>query len=167
MQRKHSQFTPANQIVKENGNKLMQELAESSDGVIHSHDEAKQSGFDDKNEEETTNAESKKESTITPSFNDETPSPIKENEEITDTKKKVLVSIISIPIEHIRRDIYTLFQRTKGTGNVFWKLSVDLTTRVAEIEFCGITEQKDVAMTSVPLFTFFKGIIIVVCQIKC
>jgi hypothetical protein len=48
------------------------------------------------NNERTTNTESKEESTITPSFN---ASPIKETEEITDTKKKVLVSIISIPGE--------------------------------------------------------------------
>jgi hypothetical protein len=34
-------------------------------------------------------------------------------------------------------------------GNIFWKLSIDLITRVAKIEFCGITQQKDVTMTSI------------------
>jgi hypothetical protein len=28
-------------------------------------------------------------------------------------------------------------------GNVFWKLSIDLVTRVAKIEFCGITQKKN------------------------
>ncbi|MFZ0510998.1 MAG: hypothetical protein WAM14_05285 [Candidatus Nitrosopolaris sp.] len=125
-----------------------QELAESSDAVIRPHDEANQSGFDDNNEEGTTNAELKEESTITPSFNDEIASPIKQDEDFTDTKKQVLVSIISMPFEALRKDMYAVSQRTRGIGNVFLKVSVDLGTRVAEIEFCGITQQKDVTMTS-------------------
>ncbi|MFZ0514815.1 MAG: hypothetical protein WAM14_24650 [Candidatus Nitrosopolaris sp.] len=39
-------------------------------------------------------------------------------------------------------------QRANGMGNIFWKLSVDLGIRVAEIVFCGNTQQKDVSMTS-------------------
>ena len=64
----------------------------------------------------------------------------------TDTKK--LVSSISMPFEHLRRDMYAVSQRTNGMGNIFWKLSIDLATHVAKIEFCGITQQKDVTMTS-------------------
>ena len=111
------------------------QLAESSDGVIRPDEEANQSGFDD-NEEGTTNTELKE------------ASPINQNEDLIDSKKKVLVSSISIPVEALRRDIYAVFQRTKGTGNVFWKLSIDLATQVAKIEFCGITQQKDVTMIS-------------------
>jgi len=58
------------------------------------------------------------------------------------------VSHISMPFEHLWRDVYAVAQRTNGMGNIFWKLSVNLTTRVVEIEFCGITEQKDDTMTS-------------------
>ena len=58
------------------------------------------------------------------------------------------VSRISMPFERLRRDMYAVAQRTNGMANVFWKLSVDLTTRAVEIEFCGITQQKDVTMTS-------------------
>ncbi len=64
----------------------------------------------------------------------------------TDTKK--LVSSISMPFEHLRRDMYAVSQRTNGMSNIFWKLSIDLATHVAKIEFCGITQQKDVTMTS-------------------
>jgi hypothetical protein len=109
--------------------------------------EANQSGFDDNNEEGTTNTESKEESTVTPSLNDEIVSPIKQNEDLTDTKR-ILVSHISMSFEKLRKDMNAVSQRTKGKGNVFWKLSVDLATRMAKIEFCGITQEKDVTMTS-------------------
>jgi hypothetical protein len=132
--RKTTQLTPANQIAEENDNRIMQH-AESSDGVIRPDEEANQSGFDD-NEEGTTNTELKE------------ASPINQNEDLIDTKKKVLVSSISMPLEALRRDIYAVLQRTKGTGNVFWKLSIGLATQVAKIEFCGITQQKDVTMIS-------------------
>jgi hypothetical protein len=100
--------------------------------------EANQSGFDDNNTEGTTNSESKEESTITHSFNDEIASPIKQNE----------ASHISMSLEALRRDMYTVLQRAKGTGNACWKLSVDLATRMVETEFCGIQQQKDGTMTS-------------------
>jgi hypothetical protein len=58
------------------------------------------------------------------------------------------VSHISMPFERLRRDMYAVAQRTNGMGNIFWKLSVNLRTRVVEIEFCGITQQKDVTMIS-------------------
>jgi len=32
--------------------------------------------------------------------------------------------------------------------SIFWKLSIDLVTLVAEIELCGITQQEDVTMIS-------------------
>ncbi len=99
--------------------------------------EANQSGFDDNNTEGTTNSESKEESTIT-QINDEIASPINQNE----------ASHISMSLEALRRDMYTVLQRTKGTGNACWKLSVDLATRMVETEFCGIQQQKDGTMTS-------------------
>jgi hypothetical protein len=42
----------------------------------------------------------------------------------------------------------TVFKITKGACNIFWQVWVDLETSIIKIEFCGITEQKDVAMTS-------------------
>jgi hypothetical protein len=58
------------------------------------------------------------------------------------------VSHISMPFERLRRDMYAVSQRTNGVANIFWKLSIDLAIHVAKIEFCGITEQKDITMTS-------------------
>jgi hypothetical protein len=63
-------------------------------------------------------------------------------------KKKILVSIISMPFEALRKDMDAVFRVTKGIGEIFFKVSVDLETDMVEIEFCGITQQKDVAMTS-------------------
>jgi hypothetical protein len=48
--------------------------------------------------------------------------------------------------EHVPND--KNFQITKGGGNIFFEVSVDLGTRVVKIEFCGNTQQKNVAMTS-------------------
>jgi hypothetical protein len=93
--------------------------------------EASQSRFDD-DEEGTTNTESKEESTVTSSFNDE-----------------VLVSHIPMSFEELRKDMETVFRITKGVGNVFFKVWVDLGTYVIKIEFCGITQHKDVAMISI------------------
>ena len=42
----------------------------------------------------------------------------------------------------------TVFQITKGVGNVFFKVSVNLETREIKIEFCGNIPQKNVAMIS-------------------
>jgi len=75
-------------------------------------------------------------------------SPINQNEELMNTKKRVLVTHITMPFEHLERNMYAVSQRMNGMGNIFWKLSIDL-TRVAKIEFCGITQQKDVNMTSI------------------
>src|SRR5215831_9811338 len=89
------------------------------------HSQLKDSSND---EEGSTKAESKEESTIA--------SPINQNEDLMDTKKKVLVTHIAMPFEHLQRDTYAISQRTNGMGNIFWKLSIDLVTRVAKIEFC-------------------------------
>ena len=106
--RKTTQLTPANQIAEENDNKIMQlrrrELAESRDDVIRPYEEANQSRFEDNNEEGTTNAESKEASTIN------------QNDGLTDTKKKVLVSHITMPFEALRRDMEAVFRITKGIG---------------------------------------------------
>ncbi|MGA9151662.1 MAG: hypothetical protein WBZ36_13875 [Candidatus Nitrosopolaris sp.] len=48
----------------------------------------------------------------------------------------------------LQRDMANVFKITKGAGNIFWQVWVDLETSMVKIEFCGITEQKDVAMTS-------------------
>ena len=40
------------------------------------------------------------------------------------------------------------FRITKGMGKIFFEVSVDLEKDLAEIEFCGITQQRDVTMTS-------------------
>jgi hypothetical protein len=110
--------------------------------------EANQSVFDVNNNEGTTDTESKEESTVTPSFNDELASPIKQHENSMDTKKKVLVSHIPLSFEELRKDMMNVFKITKGVGDVFFKIWVDFETLTITIEFCGITQQKDVTMTS-------------------
>jgi hypothetical protein len=110
--------------------------------------ETRQPDLDDNNVG-TTNTESKEESSITPSLNDATQFPTKQTTRgLTDTKKEVFVSHIPMPFEALRKDMAIVFQTTKGIGNIFFKVSVDLGKHVAEIEFCGITEQKDVIMIS-------------------
>lgn len=91
-----------------------------------------ENGFND------NNVETKEEPTITPS--------LKQTENLTDTKTEVLVSHISMPFEDLRKDMAAVFQITKGIGKIFFKVSVDIGTRLVEIEFCGITQ--DNTMTS-------------------
>jgi integrase/recombinase XerD len=63
-------------------------------------------GKTDRNdEEEITNAESKEESTIA--------SPINQKEDLIDTKKKVLVTHITVPFEDLRRDMYAVSQKCR------------------------------------------------------
>ena len=131
-------------VVDTSGNQMVEQAPERS---TKTDAEAIKSGFDDE-EDRTTNTESKEESTRMPPFNDDVTSAIKQNEDLMDTKKKVLVSHITMPFEHLRRDMYAVSQRTNGMGNIFWKLSIDLATRVAKIEFCGITQEKDITMIS-------------------
>ena len=63
-------------------------------------------------------------------------------------KKEVFVSHIPTSFEHLRKDMEAVFQITKGVGNALFKVSFDLGRDIAEIEFCGITQQKDVTMVS-------------------
>jgi hypothetical protein len=93
----------------------------SSDVVNRLHEESNQNGF----------AQSKEGSSITPSLNDAIAFPIKQTKVLTDTKKQVFVSHIPMPFVPLQRDMTTVFKIT-----------------IIKIEFCGITEQKDVAMTS-------------------
>jgi hypothetical protein len=98
---------------------------------------------------EEPNQPSKEESSITPSLNASIAFPIKKQTKVlTDTKKQVFVSHITMPFVPLQRDMANVFKITKGAGNIFWQVWVDLETSIINIEFCGITEQKDVAMTS-------------------
>ena len=97
-----------------------------------------QSGFDYNSEEGTTKAESKEEPTIA--------SPIKQTGDLTE--KKVLVSIIAISFEALRKDMAAVYRITNGIDKIFFKVSFDLARDTAEIEFCGITQQRGIDMTS-------------------
>jgi hypothetical protein len=111
----------------------------SSDVINRLHEESNQNGF----------AQSKEESSITPSLNTSIAFPIKQQTKVfTDTKKQVFVSHIPMPFVPLQRDMAAVFRITKGSGNIFWQVWVDLETSMVKVEFCGITEQKDVAMTS-------------------
>ena len=92
--------------------------------------------------------QSKQKAMLTHSLNDEIASVIKQTEDLPDTKQEVLVSHIPMPFEDLRKDMATVFQTTKGMGNIFFKIWVDLRLGEVKIEFCGITQQKDVAMAS-------------------
>jgi len=130
-------------VINTSGKQTVEPAAETPhpDRSAKTDAEASQSGFDDEEEDRTTNTESKEESTRMPPA-------MKQNEDLMDTKKKVLVSHITMPFEHLRRDLYAVSQRTNEMGNVCSKLSIELATRVAKIEFCGITQEKDVTMIS-------------------
>jgi hypothetical protein len=102
--------------------------------------QAKHSEFDDNNEE-TTNTASKKESSAFA---------IKQDEDLMDTNQKVLVSIIPMPFEALQKDLTAVFRTNNGkVVNVFFKVSVDLGKHMAQIECCGITQQKDATMISI------------------
>jgi hypothetical protein len=79
----------------------------------------------------------------------ETAYPIKQNEDLADTKKKVLVSTIPMHLEDLRRDMEAVFQTTKGAGNIFFKAWVDLEVLVIKIELCRIIQDKDAATISI------------------
>jgi hypothetical protein len=119
---------------------IMNQTPSNTDNDINRlHEESNQNGF----------AQSKEESSITSSLNTSIAFPIKEQTKVlTDTKKQVFVSHIPMPFVPLQRDMATVFKISKGAGNIFWKVWVDLETSIIKIEFCGITEQKDLAMTS-------------------
>ena len=125
----------------QDGNSVI--INESSDGINHPEGEANQNRLDDDNEEGILDADSKEDSIVTPSLNGEIASTSKQSEATR------YVSHIPVPFERLRKDMYAVAQRTNGMGNVFWELSVDLATRLAKIEFCGITQHKDAAMISI------------------
>jgi len=74
--------------------------------------------------------------------------PSKQKEARIDRKNEVFVSHVPMSFEQLRKDMDTVFQITKGVGNVFFKVSVNLETREIKIEFCGNIPQKNVAMIS-------------------
>jgi hypothetical protein len=123
-----------------------------SDGVNPPHDQSEQNGTgtDDNNEEARGDADSAtEESMVTHSLNGEKALASKQPEDSgKDRKKEVFVSHIPMSFQHLRKDMETVFQITKGVGNVWFKVSVDLGTLVVKIEFCGNKQQKNVAMTS-------------------
>lgn len=120
-----------------------------SDGVNQLHDQSKQygTGFDDNNEEGIGDAADSKQKSM--ALKGKTALASKQLEDSgKDRKKEVFVSHIPMSFEHLWKDMEAVFQITKGVGNVLFKVSVDLGTRVVKIEFCGNTQQKNVAMTS-------------------
>lgn len=72
----------------------------------------------------------------------------KQNEDLTDRKKEVFVSHVPISFKDLQKDMDAVSRITKEVNNIFFKVSVDLGTHEVEIEFCGITEQKESAMIS-------------------
>jgi ParB-like nuclease domain len=105
----------------------------SSDGVNRLHDESNQNEF----------AESKKESTVTPSLNDGI-----ESQDLTDRKKEIFLSHIPVSFANLQKDMDTVSQLTNEVGNIFFEVSINLGTREVEIKFCGITQQKNATTTS-------------------
>jgi hypothetical protein len=98
-----------------------------TDGVHRHYDQSKQNGkgTGDNNEEGTGDTDGK----IAPTS--------KQPEEVgTVRKKEVFVLHIPISFEHLQKDMAAVFQITKRVGNVLFKVSVDLGTRVVKIEFC-------------------------------
>lgn len=119
---------------------IMNQTPNNTDNAINRlHEESNQNGF----------AQSKEEPLITPSLNAAIAFPIKQQTKVSiDTKKQVFVSHIPMPFVPLQRDMATVFKITKGAGKIFWQVWVDLETSIIKIEFCGITKQKDVTMTS-------------------
>lgn len=85
---------------------------------------------------------------VTPSLNDEIESSIKQNEDLTDSKEEMFISYVPMPFESLQKDMDAVSQITKKEGNIFFEILVDLGTHEIKIEFCGITQEKDVTMTS-------------------
>jgi hypothetical protein len=106
-------------------------------------------GTEDNNEEGTGDADSKEESMVGHSLYGENASASKQLGGCGKARRKdVFVSHIPMSFEHLRKDMETEFQITKAVGKVWFKVSVDLGTRMVKIEFCGDTQQKNVAMIS-------------------
>jgi hypothetical protein len=101
---------------------------------------------------EQENPNTKEESMLSHSLDDDIASVSRLKEDLTATKNEVLVSHVPMTFENLRRDMSTVFQSTKGIGNVFFKVCIDLRTRVVEIDFCGITQHE-------PMISTGKGIL--------
>jgi hypothetical protein len=67
---------------------------------------------------------------------------------LTDRKKEMFISHVPLPFESLQKDMGIVSQITNGVSNIFFKISVNLCTHTTEIEFCGITEEKNRMMTS-------------------
>jgi hypothetical protein len=125
--------------VHESGRSIQQQRESddtNSDNYTVTNHKDNQSGFDDNSKEGTTKVKSK-EAIV---------SSIKKNKNLTE--KKVLVSCISMPFKDLQKDMEAVFRITNGIGEIFFKVSFDLESHIAEIEFCGITKQKGIDMTS-------------------
>jgi hypothetical protein len=60
-----------------------------------------------------------------------------------------LPQVRNVPFAHLlNQTLRTEHGIPQGIGNIFFKVSINLEEQVAEIEFCGITQQKCVTMTS-------------------
>jgi hypothetical protein len=119
-----------------------------SEGVNEPH-QSKQNGIDtnSNNQEITVDANRKEELVVKHSLNDEIAPVNKQNEGMTD-RKEMFVSHVSMSLADLQKDIDVVSQTTKGEGNIFFEVLVDLGTHEVKIQFCGITRQKDVTMTS-------------------
>jgi hypothetical protein len=102
----------------------------SSDCVNGFHDDSNQNEF----------AESKKESTVTPSLNNE-------SQDLTDRKKEMFVSHVTMSFEDLQKDMDALSRITEEVKNIFLKVLVDLGRSQVEVEFCGITQHTTMTST--------------------
>jgi hypothetical protein len=112
-------------------------------------DQSEQNGIstDGNDEERSGDAGGKEELVVTHSLNGETPVNY-QNEDMTDREKEMFVSHVPMSFEDLQKDMDAVSQITKEVNNIFFKVSVDLGTHEVEIEFCGITEQKNRITTS-------------------
>ena len=72
----------------------------------------------------------------------------RQKENLIDERKEVLISHIPMRFENLQKDMAAVFKITKGVGNVFFKIWVDLGTHVVRMKFCGITQENGIPMTS-------------------
>jgi len=115
-----------------------------SNGVNELHDQSKRNGTgtNDNDEGRTTDADTKEES-----LTGEIEPVNMQSRELMDRKAN-FVSHVPMSFDNLRKDMDILSQQTKRAGNIFFKVSVNLRTHTTEIEFCGITEEKNRMMTS-------------------
>lgn len=61
-------------------------------------------------------------------------------------KQDVFDCYVPIPFEHLRKDLEAVFRKTKGIGNVWFCVTVNLGTNSVTFEFCGSMQEKSNAM---------------------